>query len=363
MAASSEKTSDSKKHEPIDQIKMQERLIRLLHEFAYEKDKYHQRVASLLPADHNIWLPKSGSLKPMQLIDLLSEKDSGGFFVQPDFTDLLRRLDEWGIVVDFSALGEHGARLKLNEQAIRIYDGAGVLENCVWGPHFIFAKYAKATAAIIVEKESSEHIGTGSIVRFGSPENSKFFLLTNRHVVDPSESIVVKRIEIGNSEATLTSEWKLSTSDDLAAAMIAWEPTKPYFCLGYEARPLERVTTLGYPKIPFADDVYLAFHSGEVNTTFKTVNREEMFLISNQVGPGSSGGPVMNKKGFLIGVAAKAFQGKMEPDLDYFINWNAAVTFKRIRAFLGGVSGIEDWTTANWVDEYKPSATVPKTSS
>jgi V8-like Glu-specific endopeptidase len=109
-------------------------------------------------------------------------------------------------------------------------------------------------------------------------------------------------------------------------------------------RPLDRVTTLGYPKIPFADDAYLAFHSGEVNTVFKTTAGEELFLISNQIGPGSSGGPVMNDKGLLVGVAAKAFQGKMEPDADFLINWNAAITFKRVRKFLQDVSGIEDWS-------------------
>jgi hypothetical protein len=110
------------------------------------------------------------------------------------------------------------------------------------------------------------------------------------------------------------------------------------------------LVTFGYPKIPFADRNYLAVHSGEINAVFGTTSKEEMFLISNQVAPGSSGGPVVDEKGFLAGLTAKAFQGKMEPDADFLISWNAAVTFKRIRAFLAGISGLEDWISG--ADEF-----------
>jgi S1-C subfamily serine protease len=229
-----------------------------------------------------------------------------------------------------------------------------VLENAVWGIDFVFAKYAKATPAILVDKGGSEHIGTGSIVRFGSPTNHKFFLLTSRHVVDKTSGIIVRRIEIHNEVLTdFVGDWHLGSSDDLAAIEVAWMSDAPYFCIDYEVHPLERVTSLGYPKIPFADDAYLAFHSGEVNTAFRTTSREETFLISNQVGPGSSGGPVMDSKGYLVGVAAKAFQGKMEPDAEYLINWNAAITFKRVRDFLESVSGLKDWTESvkDWIDK------------
>ena len=201
-------------------------------------------------------------------------------------------------------------------------------------------------------------MGTGLFVRFGSPDNYKFFILTNKHVVDPNDSITIKRIELLNSEVkNMRGDWRLSTADDLAAIEIDHSPDQPYFCLAYQVTPLQRVITFGYPKIPFADDAYLAFHSGEINTVFRTTLAEEMFLISNQVGPGSSGGPVMDNKGLLVGVTAKAFQGRMEPDASYVISWNAAITFKRIRTFLGHISGIPDWTAnaENWLETWSPT--------
>ena len=264
--------------------------------------------------------------------------------MQSDFETLLQRLHDWGIATNLGGLEENGARITLNTNGIEIHDAAGVLENCVWGLAYMLAKYSKATPAIVVEKNGSEHIGTGSVIRFGSPENHKFFLLTNRHVVDPAEGIAIKKIELNNTELKrFRGDWVLSKTDDLAAIEITCEPDAPYFSIHYELQPLERVISFGYPKIPFADDAYLAVHSGEINTAFRTTAKEEMFLISNQVGPGSSGGPVIDKKGLLIGVTAKAFQGKMEPDAEYLINWNAAVTFKRVRKFLEEVSGLKDW--------------------
>lgn len=328
------------------EVGMQERLLRLLREYAFDKPKYHERVSNLLKsAGPTIWMPKSGHLTPMQLISLLQEKDAGGFNVQTDFNELLRRLDDWGLANDFGGLEGTGPRLTLNDRAIRVFDRAGVLENCVWGKNWLLHRYAQATPAIIITKQQSEHIGTGSVVRFGAPDNPRFFLVTNRHVVDPNEGIEIEKIDLNNENIkSSVGHWHLCSKDDLAAAEIVWNSTRAFFSLDFETRPLDRVTTLGYPKIPFADDAYLAFHSGEVNTVFRTTNGEELFLISNQIGPGSSGGPVMNDKGLLVGVAAKAFQGKMEPDADFLINWNAAVTFKRVRDFLQEVSGIEDWS-------------------
>lgn len=330
----------------IDEPKMQERLVSLLREFAFEREKYLSRVDACLRRDHrNADALRLGCLTIKQLFTLLLEYGEG-LQLRKDTADILRRLDDWGIISDLRIMGHADAPLNLNDQAIKVYDSIDALENCVWGLDFILSKYAKATPAIIIDKNGSESIGTGAIVRFGSSLENRFYLVTNRHVIDPSEGISIKNIDINNKKLEgLVGDWHLCASDDLAAIAIDSSVVEAYFCIHYETSPLQRVITFGYPKIPYADDAYLAFHSGEINTVYQTVQREKMFLISNQVGPGSSGGPVMDDKGLLVGIAAKAFEGKYEPDGGAKINWNAAVTFKRLRKFLEEISGLQDWMT------------------
>jgi S1-C subfamily serine protease len=239
----------------------------------------------------------------------------------------------------------------LNPQSIRLWNATGTLENCVRGTGYTYAKYSKATPALIVEKDDVEHIGTAAVIRFGTPKRNKYYLVTNRHVVDAAQGVKLKRVEfLENAILECPTKWNFCSTDDIAAVQIDEGASAEFFCLCHDAHLLDKVVTFGYPKIPFADRNYLAVHSGEINAVFGTTSKEEMFLISNQVAPGSSGGPVVDEKGFLAGLTAKAFQGKMEPDADFLISWNAAVTFKRIRAFLAGISGLEDWISG--ADEF-----------
>ncbi|HTT46782.1 MAG TPA: serine protease, partial [Pseudolabrys sp.] len=253
----------------------------------------------------------------------------GGVSVGNVLARIYDSLVYWDVFSEIPLSGNLIFDFQINFLVVQNYQQRGILENIVKGPALIPARYNAAIAAIVIEKDKQESIGSGSVVS----HNGKVFVLTNRHVVDPSEQIKICKVLLADKDYPPPSPSNLviSNNDDLAAFPISVPEDGPKFSLGDAAYVLQEVILLGFPKIPLTKRPHLTAHSGEINATIVTRNDEELYLISNYASPGSSGGPLIDYRGLIIGVVSDSLEAEYE---EAIFQHSAAVTLPRVRMFL-----------------------------
>lgn len=213
-------------------------------------------------------------------------------------------------LISYSIPGQSEA-IMLIEPRIKLMIELDILRNCLVGDIAHTANsYLDAILAIDVLKSGEQYRGTGFIYSRISSEEK--FIVTAKHNVDKDDGVIVKSISSalnGGSEVAVGS-WRLHPELDLAIAPTKFSPPRSFRSVG-RADVLETVVSLGYPRIPTAFTDHVLAHRGEVNA----INVESMLckgrhiVISNLVGPGSSGGPVFSTYGILLGVVTKSFEG------------------------------------------------------
>lgn len=276
-------------------------------------------------------LLKLGFVSKQQLLTYLSEVSGGaGISTGNQLARIYDALIYWDVFSEIP-IGFSGMRFdfRINFDLVKYYQATRVLENIVKGPGILLSRYYPATAAIIVEKNNQESIGSGAVVSW----NERTFVLTNKHVINPNEGIAIKSIFLAESEYQPPHSVILSDADDLAAFPILLPDAHPRFFLGPESYTLQDVVLLGFPKIPLTIRPHFTAHSGEINATIDTRNGEMLYLISNYASPGSSGGPLIDYRGFLIGVVSDSLEAEYEESAMPFQH-SAAVTRERVQAFL-----------------------------
>jgi hypothetical protein len=95
---------------------------------------------------------------------------------------------------------------------------------------------------------------------------------------------------------------------------------------------LQDVILLGFPKISSTVRPHLTAHSGEINATIDTWRGEQLNLILSYAWPGSSGGPLIDYMGLLIGVVSDSLEAKYEGEEVF--QHSAAITLNRVQAFV-----------------------------
>jgi Trypsin-like peptidase domain len=282
--------------------------------------------------DVNPMALRAGLITKSQLVIYIGDTSGGGgFAVGNELARIFDALIYWDVFTEFP-LSERGLMIdfRINFSNVAYYEERKVLENIVKGPGILHLRYYPATVAIIVDKKGLESIGSGSVVS----HNGKTFLLTNRHVVDPSDGIAIKSVLLADEPRTGPFPQPiLSETDDLAALPFSVPEMHPRFYLGHEAFPLQEVILFGYPKIPLSTRPHLTVHSGEINAKIQIRGDEELFLISNYASPGSSGGPLIDYRGLLIGVVSDSLEAHYEGDASIFQH-SAAVSLDRVQQFI-----------------------------
>jgi S1-C subfamily serine protease len=159
-----------------------------------------------------------------------------------------------------------------------------------------------------VQKNSSKPViipstsGTGFII------NENGYLITNNHVVKGNRNIYVYNEKYGDLEAEVVLT---DPGNDLAVikitdtAFIA-EKKLPYSFINNDLELGQRIYTLG-----FSRSNSLVYNEGFISSKAANtaLQNKEKFLLTLQVDGGSSGSPVINNNGAIIGiVAAKEVQ-------------------------------------------------------
>lgn len=141
--------------------------------------------------------------------------------------------------------------------------------------------------------------GTGFLV------DQKGFVVTNAHIVQNAESIVVQNSKGKEFQAVVAF---LDKQRDVAILRINdtsfRSPSVPYSIRKTSAKLAESVYTLGFPRNDIAvyGEGYMAAQTGFNGDTLTC----QIAIAAN---PGNSGGPVLNKDGDVIGILSKKQTG------------------------------------------------------
>jgi S1-C subfamily serine protease len=205
------------------------------------------------------------------------------------------------------------------------------------GRQHVVRKYTPSVPAIVVDKNGVERVGTGFLVHnhySGTHFNGNGFIVTAKHNIDPSEKIRFLRFESPSAVqfTALADDWICHPDLDMAAIPIATAPELiPIYPLG-DAGILSRTISMGFPSVATTDGLYLLAHNGELNAIITSyLDKKEYLVISNNVSPGSSGGPVLEDSGLCIGMVIRALETEHEGGRT---KTNAAIPAGEIQRFL-----------------------------
>lgn len=166
--------------------------------------------------------------------------------------------------------------------------------------------YAGAVVAIDVLKGGERWRGTGFIVL----QDDEQHLLTCRHNVDPDEGIAIESITSRSGAAPQIGKFALSDRYDIGVARLNTPIATACFSLSDRVEVFDEVFTLGFPRVPRAEPLLLG-HRGEMNGRANLyVEKCPVLIISNLVSPGNSGGPVLTRDGYCVGMTINWLEGE-----------------------------------------------------
>ncbi|MGR8925305.1 trypsin-like peptidase domain-containing protein [Rhizobium leguminosarum] len=161
------------------------------------------------------------------------------------------------------------------------------------------------------------------------------WILTNAHVVQDCGRIEVK----GKGDA---ADPRIDETNDLAVVKItAGEPLKPLAFRKSATRLGEDIVAVGYPLATLlADSVKIT--TGNVNALAGIRNDTRYIQISTPIQPGNSGGPVVDRNGFLLGITSATLSKKTADDIGITAqNVNFAIRASVAELFLQSQSLVE----------------------
>ncbi|WP_346985221.1 S1C family serine protease [Chryseobacterium sp. POE27] len=190
------------------------------------------------------------------------------------------------------------------------------LSSTIYGFEFIYDHYKRYVIPILnIDNKGDQSIGSAFIYRGG--------IVTAKHCIEGANKIAVK----GISEEDLKSAiFYISPKKgmDLIYIKLPSDITDSIYFKN-EVNILEEVMALGYPKIPGFHNFltaekatvsarYTATRGAVVSIAEDIWIREDLILITAKIQAGNSGGPIINDKGMVVGVAVNIPTGEGKYD-------------------------------------------------
>lgn len=185
------------------------------------------------------------------------------------------------------------------------------------------------------------------------------WILTNAHVVQDCGRIEVK----GKGDA---ADPRIDETNDLAVVKItAGEPLKPLSFRKSPTRLGEDIVALGYPLATLlADSVKIT--TGNVNALAGIRNDTRYIQISTPIQPGNSGGPVVDRNGYLLGITSATLSKKTADEIgitaqnvNFAIRASVADLFLQSQSLVAQAADMtenpSDLSTADLADRVTPS--------
>jgi hypothetical protein len=196
----------------------------------------------------------------------------------------------------------------VNENGIKYLVENNLLYNYLFGVGYIIDRYSNSVVKIEVEQKGDIALGTGWLydIKTNDPTNPIIRLVvTNKHVLADTRYIKVfgrDNSVIMRHEVALLEE---SPELDIAYIRIDYDSEIPAFITESGVDLLEEIITIGYPSVPLAKEAYQLVHRGDVNALVQDVWGNDLLIISARTAPGSSGSPVIDETGRVVGMAAQ----------------------------------------------------------
>jgi len=213
----------------------------------------------------------------------------------------------------------------------------GLIENIVFGFPYIIEKYENSVFKILIQQPASDNpieyddaIGTGYLINY----HGVLFIVTNRHVVEKAKSITIKTND--EKETIEFNELYICDESDIAVFTINQKiEIRPMPLSDDVPVPLTEVITMGYPSIPLIEKSILCCHSGEINAAAKNyINKSDLLMISSRSAPGSSGSPVLDRSGRVVGMVTEELFDESKFQSKGVLPFYAAIPKKYIDKFL-----------------------------
>lgn len=191
-------------------------------------------------------------------------------------------------------------------------------------PAEILQENNAALALILSDGNSTVSLGSGFFIEGGSA------LVTNFHVIEGAKVVYVKSGDgrVFNSDTVYGFDLK----QDLAVLKVS-PPATRTVVLGDSEKVVigTPITVIGNPE-GLEKSVTNGLISG-----IRTIDGQQLFQISAPISPGSSGGPVFDEKGEVIGVVVGALSDGQNPNFAIPINFVSKVWGARREIGLAGL--------------------------
>ena len=144
--------------------------------------------------------------------------------------------------------------------------------------------------------EEASSSGTGFFI------TKSGYLLTSQHVVDKADRIIVVLESGQNLEASLFRE---DEANDIAVLKVVADTDFPFVSFAYTEGLMrgDEVMTLGYPLVDLQGQNQKATF-GRVNAKSGIQDDFRYLQVDIPIQPGNSGGPLINKRGEVVGIIA-----------------------------------------------------------
>ncbi|PWH85631.1 S1C family serine protease [Brumimicrobium oceani] len=214
---------------------------------------------------------------------------------------------------------------------------------------------APINRASIVANKIGPSQGTGFLI------NKDGYIITNNHVIEGAKKIIVRGIK---GDFNTSFEAELVSADgqnDLALLKVnsnLIEFSNPPYQFGNvdSIRKAQEVLALGYPlKNIMGEEIKAS--SGTINSLSGYKGSISQLQFSAVVQPGSSGGPLFNSQGEIIGVISSKIRSDLADNVNYAIKVNY------LAFFLSQIKEVELNLEKGTVKNWSPSRIVEESSN
>lgn len=215
------------------------------------------------------------------------------------------------------------------------------LAGAIGGKKYFINKIQNSVAEVRVDNVSGDTF-TGTAFLYKSVPDHSHFMTCKHNLIDENGE-VFKNIRIRILEHEIPID-QFNASDRVDLATIHLTPAIP------ESEPLwivpaflgEEVISAGYPRTHLLRESPLLIHSGEINGFSKDpANAVDEIIMSCNVGPGNSGGPLLNIFGSVVGMVHQEVEAKL---IDNVAKYSFALPLKYIYE---NINDYDFWTYQN----------------
>ncbi len=225
------------------------------------------------------------------------------------------------------------------------YNYEKAFHNCydflIYGFPEIIDHFQDAVRVIEIKTMETEefHVGTGFALLF---KHEKPYLVTARHCLPKNAEIRIK-IFLGFGEGYASPENVYVPKDDfLDLAILEFSADKlisdKYFRLEHPYL-LDNVLVMGYPPVPGTRDAVLVSSTGEVTAKANTyLHKYEQIYVNANIKGGSSGSPIINSFGNVIGIIIESARDISNSGLPDELRFGTGITSTDIHEMLESIN-------------------------